>query len=158
MGLTSCISKFWHCWSPCSNNKYILVNFYGQRVYTLIRERVRTHHPASYILLNNINRTQIRLGVIEKLAGGRTILEGEITPDWWISACWNIIVNNDDKVFIDNEIFKGPCWINLIINDLGPEDGYNLQQSISLDIKCGYGGGTTVGLGDVLFTTGFINI
>lgn len=144
------------CWSPCYRNRYDLVNSYGQRVYTLIRERVGSHHPASYMLLNNINKSRIRVSVIEKVAGGRLVLEGEITPDWWISACWNIVVNNDDKAFIDNEIFKGPCWINLIINDLGLEEGYDLQQSISLDIKCGYVGGTTVGLGDVLFTTGFI--
>ena len=152
----SCISKCWSCWSPCYRNRYDLVNSYGQRVYTLIRDRVRSHHPARYTLLNNINRTRIRVSVIEHVAGGRLVLEGEITPAWWISACWNIVVNNDDKAFIDNEIFKGPCWIKLVITGL--EDGYDsLRQSISIDIRCGYGGGTTVGLGAVLFTTGMIS-
>jgi hypothetical protein len=94
--------------------------------------------------------------VIEKVAGGRLVLEGGITPDWWISACWNIVVNNDDKAFIDNEIFKGTCWIKLVITGL--EDGYDsLQQPISIDIRCGYGAGTIVGLGTVLFTTGMLD-
>lgn len=96
-------------------NGLYLYNRGGRMLYTLIYT-----NNGEYLLMNNISHDVVKLCQIDNMCMGNNhiVIDGWVSPGWWISACWFFMFDETHKRLADNNFLVNAHYLRLELSKM----------------------------------------